>query len=142
MPLGNWFKSPPFSLDANINAVVSDAKAAAEWYSDKFGLRVSELKDFSQGDWDDVALTMVCKFVDDEEYPGIYLMQLIPGKDDGQRLEGNDLLYCTNLKDAAELLSSRGISLGAVQEDGDGSRYFFIQDPDGNKLQILEESNP
>lgn len=139
MPLGNWFKKAVFRLDGNINACVSNAQTAGEWYREKFGFKTRKRTDADIGDWDDVVDIVICKFADNEYEAGIFLMQLAPGKDDGYRTDGNDsIIDCTDINEAMELLASRGVLTSGVQEDGDGSRYFYVQDPDGNKLQILQ----
>jgi catechol 2,3-dioxygenase-like lactoylglutathione lyase family enzyme len=139
MPLGNWFKPPPLRLDDNANLYVSNIETAEAWYRESLGFKTRPMTDGDEGEWSDVEAAIVCKFKQEEEEPGIYVMKLVAGADDGTRSDGSDAIFiCRNLSEAADLLTWRGVSVGPVQEDGDGSKFFFVQDPDGNKLQVLE----
>jgi predicted enzyme related to lactoylglutathione lyase len=136
MQLGNWLK-PLFRLEEWINLFVSDVDGAAAWYREKLGCKSRQVTDEDEGDWDEVEAAEVCTFESDEI--GIYLMKLVAGADDGTRSDrSSSIIHCKNLDKGAEFLSSRGVSVGAIQEDGDGSRFFNIEDLDGNNLQILE----
>ena len=47
-------------------------------------------------------------------------------------------MFCDELKKAHELLSSRGISVGSIQDGGD-MQFFEIRDAEGNLIQICKE---
>ena len=49
------------------------------------------------------------------------------------------MLYASNLKKAREFLSSRGVNVGEVQEDGQGTHFFEMRDMEGNVIEISEE---
>jgi predicted enzyme related to lactoylglutathione lyase len=38
------------------------------------------------------------------------------------------------------VLSARGIDVGSIQQDRQGTRYFEIQDPEGNVIEVVQES--
>ena len=37
------------------------------------------------------------------------------------------------------VLSARGIDVGPIEQDRQGTRYFEIHDPDGNAIEVVEE---
>lgn len=49
------------------------------------------------------------------------------------------MLYAGNINKAWEWLSSRGVNVGAVQEDRQGTHYFEMRDLEGNAIEISEE---
>ena len=49
------------------------------------------------------------------------------------------MLYAPNVKTAREVLSSRGINVGDIQQDRQGTHYFEIRDLEGNLIEVSEE---
>ncbi len=49
------------------------------------------------------------------------------------------MLYASNVKKARELLGSRGVSVGDIQEDRQGTHYFQMRDLEGNLIEVSEE---
>ena len=49
------------------------------------------------------------------------------------------MLYASNVKKAREVLSSRGVNVGEVQQDRQGTHYFEIRDLEGNTIEVSEE---
>jgi hypothetical protein len=49
------------------------------------------------------------------------------------------MLYASNLKKAREFLRYRGVNVGEVQEDGQGTHFFEMRDMEGNVIEISEE---
>jgi len=47
-------------------------------------------------------------------------------------------IFCDKLRKAHELLSSRGVNPGAIQDGGD-MQFFEVRDPEGNLIQICKE---
>lgn len=106
---------------------VLDLVAATSWYKEKLGLQEvpAEIDDtegcvalgFSKKDQTSVVL--------------------------GPRGEATDgttpMLYASNLKKAREALSSRGVSVGEVQQDRQGTHYFEMRDLEGNVIEVSEE---
>jgi hypothetical protein len=44
------------------------------------------------------------------------------------------LLYASNLKKAREFLISRGVDMGEIQQDRQGTHYFEMRDLEGTNL--------
>jgi hypothetical protein len=106
---------------------VLDLAAATSWYVEKLGLQKipAEMDDaegcvtlsFSKKDRTALALGPRAKTTD-----GV-----------------TPMLYASNLKKAREVLSSRGVNVGDVQKDRQGTHYFQMQDLEGNLIEVSEE---
>jgi hypothetical protein len=55
-----------------------------------------------------------------------------------ERPNGRSLVFCTNLQKAHEYLHSRGAAAGPIQ-DGGGTQFFEVRDPEGNTIEICKE---
>jgi len=49
------------------------------------------------------------------------------------------MLYASDVKKAREVLSSRGVNVGDIQEDRQGTHYFEMRDLEGNLIEVSEE---
>lgn len=49
------------------------------------------------------------------------------------------MLYAGNVKKARDVLSSRGVNVGDVQQDRQGTHYFEMRDLEGNAVEIAAE---
>lgn len=49
------------------------------------------------------------------------------------------MLYASNVTKAREVLSSRGVGVGEIQQDRQGTRYFEMRDLEGNVIEVSEE---
>jgi len=110
---------------------VRDLAIAKRWYCEKLDFKeMPALKD----EPDTIALKH-------EPGDGILLLGLPNEKNPGS-LEPSPAvptLFTDKLEKARNLLNSRGVACGAVQRDRQGTRYFEIQDTDGNLLEVSEE---
>ena len=115
----------------------SNIEAAKRWWIETFGCKVSKVP----ADWDntlpsDVAL----KFPGDDE-PTILLSaqrEVNEAKFD-RPSPVVSTIYCDKLKKGQELLSSRGILVGPIQDGGD-MPFFEIRDTEGHLIQVCKES--
>jgi len=48
-------------------------------------------------------------------------------------------IYASNVKKAREVLGSRGVNVGDIQEDRQGTHYFQMRDLEGNLIEVSEE---
>lgn len=105
---------------------VRDIPAATAWYIEKLGLRKIEAEQ------DDCPECITLGFAKDE-----YALTLgSPGRPTD---ELTPMLYTTNIRKARDLLSSRGVRVGEIQQDAQGTHYFAMQDDEGNVIEITEE---
>jgi hypothetical protein len=49
------------------------------------------------------------------------------------------MLCASNVGRAREKLISRGVTVGPIEEDRQGTHYFMIRDLDGNEIEIAKE---
>lgn len=106
---------------------VADTAAAISWYKDKLGLHKINLE-LDEG----VAMGFSkdqCALVLGPPVPPI----------DGPPSGETSMLYTSNVKKARELLSARGVYVGAIQQDRQGTHCFEMHDPEGNVIEICEE---
>jgi len=50
------------------------------------------------------------------------------------------ILFTKRIGKMNGVLRSRGIEVGTIKQDRQGTRYFEIHDPEGNAIEIIEES--
>jgi hypothetical protein len=106
---------------------VADIRAASAWYMEKLGLRpMPPTPDDEEG--------CVALGFSKEDRVAIVL---------GPRGKPTDgatpMLYASKIGKARDLLSSRGVNVGALQKDRQGTHYFEIRDLEGNLLEVSEE---
>lgn len=105
---------------------VSNMEAAVSWYKDKFGLRESG-QPVNDGEPGDIELVSA-----NEEI----IVDLVGSG--GEPVE-TPMFNTGNAAQAREWLLSRGVSVGPVQVDGQGTRYIEMRDLDNNMIEICEE---
>jgi hypothetical protein len=49
------------------------------------------------------------------------------------------MLYASNIKKAREVLGSRRVNVGEIQQDRQGTHYFEMRDLEGNVIEVSEE---
>jgi len=115
----------------------SAVDAAKQWWIETFDCKVAKVPE----DWDntlpsDVAL----KFPRDDE-PTILLSaqtEVDQAKFDRPSTVASTI-FCDKLKKGHELLSTRGILVGPIQDGGD-MQFFEIRDIEGHLFQICNET--
>jgi catechol 2,3-dioxygenase-like lactoylglutathione lyase family enzyme len=109
------------------NIGVRHLSAATEWYIEKLGLRRIRPE---ENDPESVSLG----FSEEE-----YAMTLGPPGFGGSSDELTHMLFTSNIQKAWKFLSSRGVRVGEIQQDRQGTHYFEMHDLDGNVIEITEE---
>ena len=105
---------------------VRDLAAATAWYIEKIGLRKIDIE------MDEPEGCIALGFSKDE-----YAFTLGPQGKPTEELTPR--LYASNVKKASEFLSSRGVNVGEIHQDEQGTHYFEIRDLEGNGIEICEE---
>ena len=105
---------------------VRDLTSATSWYMEKLGLRRVPIK--VDGAENCVALGF------SQEAPAIVLGPPYDGPSD----ELTNMLYASRIKKARDFLLSRGVNVGDIQQDRQGTRYFEMRDLEGNVIEISE----
>ncbi|MFI5111783.1 MAG: VOC family protein [Terriglobales bacterium] len=104
-----------------------DLDAAAKWYAQVFGCESAESSD------DSGERTLTLQF--SEEDTGLMLCPSATSP-------ANDLppiIYTSKAAKANDLLVKRGVMVGPVQQDAQGTNFFEVRDCDGNLLEVSEE---
>ena len=106
---------------------VLDLAAATAWYIEKLGLQKVPVE------MDDAEGCVALGFSKKDQTA----ICLGPR---GKPTEGTTaMLYASNVKKAREVLGSRGVKVGEVQQDRQGTHYFEMRDLEGNLIEVSEE---
>lgn len=114
----------------------SDVQAAKQWWVNAFDCKVVKVP----SDWDnhlpsDIALTLPR-----DDQPTILLSSRSEVEEAGfdRPVPVVSVIFCDELKDAYERLSSRGIVVTPIQDGGD-TQFFEMRDLEGNLIQVCKE---
>ena len=107
---------------------VLDIEPATSWYIEKLGLQeVSAEMDDPEG----------CVALGFSKNDQTAIAVLGP---QGKPTDGTTpMLYASNIKKAREVLGSRGVNVGEIQQDQQGTHYFEMRDLEGNVIEVSEE---
>ena len=106
---------------------VLDVESATSWYIEKLGLQKVP------ADMDDPEGCVALGFSNEDQTCAVLGP---PGKPtDGT----TPILYASNILKAREVLGSRGVIVGEVQEDRQGTHYFEMRDLEGTVIEVSEE---
>lgn len=107
---------------------VSDIAAAVAWYIEKLGLQ--KIK----AEMNDCPGCVVLGFDKD-----VYAVTIGPVVPSDAIDELTHSLFTNHIDKAQKWLSSRGVNVGEIQKDRQGTRFFEIRDPENNVIEITEE---
>jgi hypothetical protein len=106
---------------------VRDIAAASSWYMEKLLLKKTNVElDEGEG---------CVGFIFPKELPSTIVLGPMRGPTDGT----TRMLYADDAKKAREWLSSRGVNVGAIEKDQQGTQYFEMRDLEGNVIEVSEE---
>lgn len=128
-PRAKWYmpwSSARFSIPQNARIFVRSIASVAPWYVDKLGLRKSAESPWAESD----AATYRFK----EDGKSITLTTKT-----NYGIEKTLILFTKRIGRMKHVLSARGIDVGPLQQDRQGTRYFEIYDPEGNAIEVVEE---
>jgi predicted enzyme related to lactoylglutathione lyase len=129
-PGAKWYfpwKAAGFSIPAGTRILVRNIDAVSPWYIDKLGMsRLSENNCDESGiatfrfkaDGNSVVLTTRGGFG--------------TGK--------TAILFTTKITRMRDVMAARGVEVGTIEKDRQGIRYFEIHDPEGNEIEVVEET--
>jgi len=105
-----------------------DVESATSWYVEKLGIqKVPAELDDSEGC---VALGFSKK-----DQTCIASSDL----ETSRLMERRPMLYASNINKAREVLGSKGVNVGEIQEDRQGTHYFEMRDMEGSVIEVSEE---
>jgi hypothetical protein len=106
---------------------VMDVAASTSWYVEKLGLQKAPVET------DDPEGCVGLGFSKKDQT----FITLGPR---GRPTDGTTpMLYASNIRKAREVLGSRGVNVGDVQKDRQGTHYFEMRDLEGNVIEVSEE---
>jgi catechol 2,3-dioxygenase-like lactoylglutathione lyase family enzyme len=113
----------------SISVGVRNLSGAIAWYQEKLRLRLTPIKseDFE-------ALLAFGK--DDED--GLALVLIPPGETKAN-IEAHPILFTKKIEEVHEEFASRGVTVGPIQRDSGGNRFFQFQDLEGNSIEVCHE---
>src|SRR5437879_9392505 len=101
---------------------VRDVAAASSWYVEKLGMKKVKVE------------------LDDPEgcialgFPEEVSTAIILGPADAPPDESTRMFYSSNIRKTNEKLAGMGVSVGATQQDRQGTHYFEMRDLEGNVI--------
>jgi hypothetical protein len=106
---------------------VRDIVAASSWYTEKLGLKRANVGlDEGEGS---VGLI----------FPKELSTAIVLGPPGATPDQTTRMLYTGAVNKAREWLSSRGVNVGAIEKDRQGTQYFEMRDLEGNVIEVSEE---
>jgi hypothetical protein len=106
-----------------------------KWWIESFECKQAKVPT----DWDCILPSDVALTLPGQELPTILLNDWAEVKKAGyERSNDHPILFCNKLKKGHAYLRGRGVAAGPIQ-DGGGTEYFEVRDPEGNVLEICKE---
>jgi catechol 2,3-dioxygenase-like lactoylglutathione lyase family enzyme len=106
---------------------VGDIAAARTWYIDKLGLQVVSV------DLDEPEGCITLGFSKNDQ------ISIVLGPRQVERDQSTPMLYTSNPKKTREILIGKGVCVGELNRDRQGTDYFEIRDLEGNAIEISSE---
>ncbi len=120
------WKSAEFSIPTDMRISVKNIHSASEWYTQRLGL-------LKQAD-DQPEQKEVVTYRFREDGKSIVLTT----KPDF-RTGRTPIFFTKKISRMKDALNARGIDTGTITKDRQGTRYFEINDPEGNVIEVVEE---
>jgi hypothetical protein len=126
---GRWYfpwQAVSFSIPISTRILVSDIDFVSPWYIQKLGLRKASKQDLRDSD----AVTLRFK----ADGRSVVLTTRV-GLGAGNRL----ILFTKKIVKMRGIMAARGIGMGNMERDRQGTQYFQIHDPEGNEIEVVQE---
>ncbi len=126
---GKWYfpwQAASFSIPFSTSILVRDIDFVSPWYMQKLGLRKSSKRDLRESN----AVTLLFK-----EDGRSVVLTTSSGPGAGNRL----ILFTKKIARMREIMTARGIGVGDMERDRQGTQYFQIHDPEGNEIEVVQE---
>jgi len=120
---GPSFSATVLRVPTETFVAVRDPVNISDWYVQKLGMRRLATR---------VGGTIVLKF-NSEDNP------LTLERRNEFYARRPPVLYTSKIKKAQSALASRGVSVGEIETDRQGTRYFEFRDLEGNSIEVSEE---
>ena len=115
-----------FMVPRSVHIPVENLEYVSPWYTEKLGLRrMTSVPDYEE------AGAVGYKFNEDG-------MPVILISRDKVRTQRTPIFYAKKIEKTRDILRSRGIEVGSIVRDRQGTRFFEIHDPEGNAIEFVE----
>ncbi len=129
-PNAKWYsmwKSAEFSVPTpSLRILVRDVDSVTPWYVEKLGLRKLAKAPPQEPD----AATFRFKANGHS---------VILTTRNGFQTSKTPVLFAMKIDRMRDVMSARGVDVGAIEQDRQGIHYFQIHDPEGNAIEVVEE---
>lgn len=129
-PGAKWYlpwNAAEFSIPNNLRILVRDVSVVSPWYVEKLGLqKVTEKPGVESG-------AAIYKFKED----GNSVVLSTSGNFETHK---TPIFFSKKISKIKNVLAARGIEVGTIEHDRQGFRYFQIHDPEGNVIEVVEET--
>jgi predicted enzyme related to lactoylglutathione lyase len=129
-PGAKWYlpwSGAEFSVPTNTRILVQNIDSVTPWYAEKLGLR--KVAENPRGEADIATL----RFKADGNS-----IVLTTRRD--FRTGGTPILFTRRIDKMRDVMAERGVNVGTIERDRQGIRYFEMHDPEGNEIEVVEES--
>ena len=129
-PTSKWYfpwTLAKFSIPRNALVHVRDISSVSAWYLDKLGLQKAAENPWVEAD------AAIYRFKEGGRSITLTTKSTFTA---ARPL----ILFTKRIEKMNGVLRSRGIEVGAIKQDRQGTRYFEMNDPEGNTAEIIEES--
>ncbi len=129
VPGTKWYipwNSVKFSIPRTLRILVRDVNLVSPWYVEKLGLR--KLAENPGGE----SGVATYKFKKDGN---AVVLSTRSNFETGK----TPILFTKKISKIKEVLGARSVTVGAIEQDRQGIRYFQIHDPEGNEIEVVEE---
>jgi len=126
---------PLFYADS-VTLTYSDVEAAKRWWIGAFDCKVTKVPP----DWDCQLPSDVALQLPGHDAPTVLLSAKAEVEQAGfdRRAPVASVIFCDKLRKGHDLLTSRGVLAGPIQDGGD-TQLFEIRDIEGNLIEICKE---
>ncbi len=129
-PDAKWYsrwKSAEFSVPApSLRILVRDIDSVSPWYVEKLGLRKLAAAPPAEPS------AAIFRFKADGN-------SVILTTRSGFQTGKTPILFAKKIGRMRDVMSARGVDVGAIEQDRQGIHYFQIHDPEGNAIEVVEE---
>jgi hypothetical protein len=123
---GSTWRRASFMVPRSVHIPVENLGNVSPWYTEKLGLRrMTSVPAYEESG------AVGYKFNED----GI---PIILTSRDKLRTQRTPIFYAKKIEKTRDILRSRGIEVGSILRDRQGTRFFEIHDPEGNVIEFVE----
>jgi catechol 2,3-dioxygenase-like lactoylglutathione lyase family enzyme len=123
-----------FSTDS-IALCCSDVDACKKWWMESFDCKHVKVP----REWDCILPSDVALILPGDEAPSIALSDWAEVRKAGyERSNDHTIVFCRTRQKAHEHLRGKGVAASPIQ-DGGGTQFFEVRDPEGNVIEICKE---